>query len=198
MAKGMKAIVAAVALGTGLFGAARGVRADTEYTFNYASNSQNSMTASGIFNLDGVNITSVKANFYGSNSVKDEVTLYLESTFGSTIVSSSENSYNINAVFGYKSENNSVWFQGILNKSDGKFSGDSIAVVDGTSGKVSTGLFTAIADAIAPTASSGGSSPSTGSAPSPEVNALLGFLVVGGTVAFLKRRRREAEDTAAA
>ena len=35
---------------------------------------------------------------------------------------------------------------------------------------------------------SGSSSPSSGGAPSPEVNTLLGFLVVAGTVAFIKRR----------
>ena len=37
----------------------------------------------------------------------------------------------------------------------------------------------------------------SGNAPSPEVNTMLGFLIVAGTVAFIKRRRgteAEAED----
>lgn len=37
------------------------------------------------------------------------------------------------------------------------------------------------------------SPPSSGSAPSPEVDALLGILVVGGTVAFIRRRRKGGE-----
>lgn len=37
--------------------------------------------------------------------------------------------------------------------------------------------------------SGGGSSGNTGGAPSPEVNATLGLILVGGTVAFLHRRR---------
>ena len=41
--------------------------------------------------------------------------------------------------------------------------------------------------------------PIQGDAPSPEVSTLLGFLVVAGTIAFIKRRRgdkAEAEDAA--
>lgn len=37
--------------------------------------------------------------------------------------------------------------------------------------------------------SGGGSSANTGGAPSPEVNAALGLMLAGGTVAFLRRRR---------
>lgn len=37
--------------------------------------------------------------------------------------------------------------------------------------------------------SAGGSSANTGGAPTPEVNATLGLILVGGTVAFLRRRR---------
>ena len=42
--------------------------------------------------------------------------------------------------------------------------------------------------------------PTLAGAPSPEIDTLLGFLVVAGTVAFIKRRRggkAEAEDAAA-
>lgn len=45
--------------------------------------------------------------------------------------------------------------------------------------------------------SGGGSSGNTGGAPSPEVNATLGLILVGGTVAFLRRRRiRKVEPQA--
>ncbi|SDO64043.1 PEP-CTERM protein-sorting domain-containing protein [Methylobacterium phyllostachyos] len=39
--------------------------------------------------------------------------------------------------------------------------------------------------------SGGGSSGNTGGAPSPEANTILSLLLVGGTVAFLRRRRND-------
>ncbi|QGY02371.1 hypothetical protein MMSR116_11170 [Methylobacterium mesophilicum SR1.6/6] len=52
------------------------------------------------------------------------------------------------------------------------------------------GFFQAV---LAPTGGSGsGGGANSGGAPSPEVNAFLGLALVGGTVAFLRRRRTES------
>lgn len=51
---------------------------------------------------------------------------------------------------------------------------------------VSIGVFASSAISFS---SGGGSSGNTGGAPSPEVNAALSLILVGGTVAFLRRRR---------
>lgn len=55
----------------------------------------------------------------------------------------------------------------------------------------STSLFStgAFGGSVFTFGSGGGSSGNTGGAPSPEVNATLGLILVGGTVAFLRRRR---------
>ena len=40
----------------------------------------------------------------------------------------------------------------------------------------------------------GGGGGSSGGAPSPEVNTVIGFLIVAGTVAFIKRRRGDKAE----
>jgi len=69
-----------------------------------------------------------------------------------------------------------------------------------TSTTVSTSLFSAgnfAGSSFSFGFGGGGSGGNTGGAPSPEVNAVLSLILVGGTVAFLRRRRiRNAEPQA--
>jgi len=91
------------------------------------------------------------------------------------------------------------------------WAGSGNALAGGWNGALTSGLqIPAPAPAPAPAASigifsesafsfgsGGGSSGNTGGAPSPEVNATLGLMLVGGTVALLRRRRiRRVDPTA--
>ena len=60
---------------------------------------------------------------------------------------------------------------------------------------VGKGLVASLLASSVSSAPSSNSSSSSGGAPSPEVNTLLGFILIAGTVAFIKRRQHDEAAT---
>lgn len=159
-------------------------RANDLYDFSLTPVTGSSVSASGAFTLsnDGF-ITSVNGsmNRGGSDLILNVSHPISYITFG--------NFYayfmNSNGI-----ANSQITLTGKLNSSDTGYSG--VVQVGGTN-IAGTGFFEAM---LSP--GTGGSSPGSGGAPSPEVNTGLGVLLAAATFAFLRRKRdgRNAQEDA--
>lgn len=188
MATGVRLTIAASVLGMSMLGSTGTVRADV-YDFAYQS-------------LTGVDFT-LSGNFSTLDTIINEgrSIFNYQGNIGEFSIDQNNSRFNaLSGVLGLRFNNYASLgphisnFVGYLNESsNGIYVGKVKTSVEVDNENInSSGIFIAmLVDIATPSAPShGGSSPS-GSAPSPEVNTLLGFLIVGGTVAVLKRKRKD-------
>lgn len=188
MKSGMRAVCAAVVLGFGFIGLTSVARAEDTYNFTYVS-TDGSVSANGSFDLtSALTNTNVVANvILNGVSFTTGMDVGIASFVGNNLIIGAVSNFNVST----NSYANGFNVSGNVNQANNSFSGqvNSQAQYGGNTVVESSGFFEA-------SLSSGGSSAS-GGAPSPEVNAFLGLALAGGTVAFLRRRRREPVASAA-
>lgn len=166
-----------VALLSSVFGSVLPVHASDTYNFTLMPIQGYNFTANGTFTLSGsgdISLVSGSINF---------------PTYTISLTTSSPISYithgNFYAYFmGSPGQYmNQLTLMGNLTSSNGNYSG---VVQTGGYNVAGTGFF----EAMLSSSAEGGSGGSSGGAPSPEVNTILGLAMAAGTVAFLRRRRR--------
>lgn len=185
MRGGMRAACAVVALG---FIGASAAKAATTYDFSLSNGTVlgvgSPYTATGTFTLNGFGVTGGSASLnYGGST-------YTLGNTGVSVISFGPTLSGVNLTFGNTASNISLSIQGNAPTTNNTLMGTLLATVS------LGGVATAENATFSASPSSGGGS---GGVPTPEVNALLGLTLAGGTVAFLRRRRgnRAAEPLAA-
>ena len=177
MAKNIKTAYVMAALAMGLIGATTTARADSgdgEYHFTFTAGSVNQSV--GYFDLNGA----IANNFSGTTTINGFTGNILPTSFGN-LGNGSGSIFEFDAYI--SGELSTSYYMGNLNHIGNTYEGNNgyqlVASLVGNS-------------------PGGSHSPSSGGAPSPEVNTLVGFLVVAGTMVFVKRRRDTKAEAEAA
>lgn len=179
---GARAIGAAAVLGLGLLGAPSNAWADYSYTFTLTPLNANGANASGTFTLNSTPsatpggfalFTSINANLYSSGN-----SYSIDQVQGGSVLRNNGAGNIVGAIFygsGYD-----LGLTGSVNINNDQITG----AVGTTSISANGSSFGSSFFDAAPSA--GGDS---GGVPTPEVNAALGLMLAGATVAFLRRKR---------
>lgn len=191
------AVLGVIAAAVGCFSSI--AKADDTYNFSAASSNAGYTSAFGSFTSNSTGaITSVN----GTATASAYTYSLGHSAFTNTFISTGTNQGTIFAVFAtsglatpsYTGGNIQIYSFTPLTSPIGSANNVYIGAYHQTSGVEDlvpsnyTGIFTAT---LASAGGDAGGTPS-GGAPSPQLNALLGLALAGGTVAFLRRRRTKA------